>query len=89
MTKEELAQALADKDALLDSKDALIAELQSRVASGDSSPMAGAEFPRIVYRAQVTPDPKQIDHPGFDAKRVDDPVAMDAALADGWTLRPE
>lgn len=46
-----------------------------------------AEFPRIVYRPGGRPG--QIDHPGFEAKRVEDSEQCAAALAAGWTLTPE
>lgn len=41
-------------------------------------------FPRVIYRAQANPDPKQVDHPGWDAKVVQDSAALRAAEADGW-----
>lgn len=69
-----------------------IAELQAQIArlherlgpDPDAKTVEPDGFPRIVYRAQEDPNPKQLDHPGWDAKKVLNQKALDKALTDGW-----
>lgn len=46
------------------------------------------EFPRLLYRADAAGEPVW-DLGTFAVLVVDDQAAQDAALADGWTLRPD
>lgn len=48
--------------------------------------MEGSEYPRIVYRPGGTP--AQVDHPGFEARRIADAAELDRAIGDGWLLLP-
>jgi hypothetical protein len=72
---------------------AQITELQAQLAAlherlgpdPNAKPVEVEGFPRIVYKLQEEPNPKQLDHPGWDAKRVASQKALDKALSDGWT----
>lgn len=46
------------------------------------------EFPRLLYKADPNGEPVW-DLGTFAVLSVDDQAAQDAALADGWALRPD
>lgn len=80
--EEYIAQAEANAKKV-EQLEAQLAQLRAHVGLVDEAPKVEG-FPRTVYRKQETPNPKQIDHPGWDAKVVGDKAAYDKAIADGW-----
>jgi hypothetical protein len=66
---------------------AITARLPEPVADAPQ-PGKFLEFPRVVYRAHKKAKPGQIDHPGQDSKVVNGPAALEAAIAEGWSVEP-
>jgi hypothetical protein len=53
----------------------------------EPAPVPDRDWPRMVYkRGSVSAE--QVDHPGNVTKVVSDAAALDAAVADGWSLTP-
>lgn len=87
LTPEYLAQAEANAKEL-ELLRATLAQLKAHVGLVDE-PVADTQgFPKIVYRAQDNPKAGQLDHPGWDAKKVADKVAYEAALDAGFQDAP-
>lgn len=82
LTTEQIAASQATELAQLR---ATVARLTERLGPDpDAAPPKADGFPKIVYRKQADPDPDQLDHPGWDALKVLDQSAFDAALKAGW-----
>lgn len=82
LTTEQIAAAQTKQIAELQAQ---LARLHERLGPDPDAALPKADgFPKIVYRPQDDPDPKQLDHPGWHAKTVADADALAAALADGW-----
>lgn len=86
LTTEQIAAAQSKQIADLQAQ---LARLHDRLGPDpEAAPAVQSGYPRIVYRAQDEPNPKQIDHPGWDALRVDSEVAHAEAIAAGWQDAP-
>lgn len=88
MGTENISQEmiLANQAKELELLRATVARLHERLGPDpDAQPApTSKDFPKNVYRAQEEPDPKQLDHPGWDTTLVKDQAELDAALAAGW-----
>lgn len=82
-------QILAAQRKQIEDLQATVARLGDRLGPDpDAAPKPANGFPRLVYRAQDVPNPKQVDHPGWDKQVVADDAALERAIDAGWVTEP-
>jgi hypothetical protein len=81
----DLEKLVKDQAAIIKSLQVAVAGMADRLPAAPEAADAGAEFPRLVYRAQKKLKAGQIDHPGYDAKKAKDQAHFDALIEEGWS----